>query len=244
MPEIEYRTFTDLDIRAADDVPGFSGYASHWWSADSYWTAMAPGAFKKSIRERGDRIPVLAQHDPGKPIGYHRSLKEDKTGLAVDVALVDDGSDGSVTMKRLRGGIPFGLSFGFQTVKDRSAEDDDPIDVSQLGKGVKASDIRVITEVKLWETSVVTFPANEAATINAVRHQQSIDYLSTLIESMRAGTASDDQLAQIEQLVTAYQTRAGAGETHSTPEDPAPAPSFDLYAAAVDMRMRLIQLGA
>ena len=242
MPDIQYRTFTDLDIRAADDVPGFSGYAAHWWSADSYLTAMAPGAFKKSLRERGDRIPVLSQHNPEIPIGLHRSLKEDKTGLAVDVEIVDDGADGSVTLKRLRGGIPLGLSFGFQTIKDRSAEEGDPIDVSQI-KGIKASDIRVITEVKLWETSVVTFPANEAATINAVRHQHSIDYLSSLLESMRAGELSDEQTAQIESLVAAYQTRAGAGESHSTPDDQAQAPTFDLYAAAVDMRMRLIQLG-
>ena len=239
MPDIQYRTFTDLDIRATDDVPGFSGYAAHWWSADSYMTAMAPGAFKKSLRERGDKIPVLAYHDPEKPIGLHSSLKEDKTGLAVDVELIEDGAHGSIILKHLRRGMPYGLSFGFQTIKDRSAEDGDPIDVSQI-KGIKASDIRVITEVKLWETSVVTFPANEAATINAVRHQHSIDYLSSLLESMRAGELSDEQAAQIESLVAAYQTRAGADESHSTPEVEAQAPTFDLLFAVAQSRARLI----
>jgi HK97 family phage prohead protease len=212
MPEIEYRTIADVQLRADDGVPGFSGYASTWWSADSYHTAMAPKAFRKSISERGDRVPVLAQHDPTKPIGRHRSLKEDKTGLLVDVELVDDGADGTVTLKRLRGGVPLAMSFGFQTIKDRAAEDDDPLDLSQLPKGIKAGDIRVITEVKLWETSVVTFPANEAATITAVREQILTEHLSTLIESMRAGTLTDEQAAQIEALVTEWpQHRAGAG---------------------------------
>jgi hypothetical protein len=104
------------------------------------------------------------------------------------------------------------MSFGFQTIKDRAAEDDDPLDLSQLPKGIKAGDIRVITEVKLWETSVVTFPANEAATITAVREQILTEHLSTLIESMRAGTLTDEQAAQIEALWSEWpQHRAGAG---------------------------------
>ena len=239
-PDIQYRAFIDLDIRAADDVPGFSGYASTFWAADSYWTAMAPGAFKKTIRERGDRLPVLWQHEPWTPVGKHRAIKEDKTGLFVDVELVDDGADGTTTLKRLRGGIPLGMSFGFQTIKDRSAEDDDPIDLSQLPKGITKDEIRVITEVKLWETSVVTFPANEAAMISAVRSQQEYDYLSTLLARMRDGTLTDEQTAQIESLVAAYQTRAGAGSDPTPLPEEAQAPTFDLLAAAALTRGRMI----
>ena len=238
-PDIQYRTA--IEFRATDDgVPGFTGHASHWWSADSYFTAFAPGAFKKSIRERGDRIPVLWQHNPDTPVGKHRSIKEDATGLAVDVELIDDDSDGSTLIKRLRAGMPLGLSHGFQTVKDRSAEDGDPIDVGQLGKGVKKTDIRVITEVKIWESSVVVFPANEAATITKVRHQHTLDYLSTLLESMRAGTLTEEQTAQIESLVAAYQTRAGAGSDPTPLPDEAQAPDFRLLFAVAQHRAREI----
>ncbi len=234
-PDIQYRE--SIDLRADVETPGFTGHASHWWSADSYLTAFAPGAFKKSVKERGDRIPVLWQHNPNTPVGRHRSIKEDKTGLAVDVELIDDGSDGSVLIKRLRGGLPLGMSHGFQTIKDRSAEDDDPIDLSQLPKGVTKNDIRVLTEVRIWETSVVVFPANEAATIDAVREQQQHDLLSTLIESMRAGTLSDEQAAQIEQLAAAWQQRAGAGA--GTP-DPTPLP--DETEARADREAYIRQL--
>src|SRR4029434_4495128 len=110
--------------------------------ADSYLSCFAKGCFRKSLRDRGERLPVLWQHNPNAPIGRHVTIKEDATGLAVDVHLIDDGAEGSTALKRLRGGVPLGLSFGFQTVKDRSADDEDEIDLSQLGSG-RTRDIRV-----------------------------------------------------------------------------------------------------
>ena len=75
---LEYRTF---DVRAVDpDRPGFSGYASTFWTVDTYNTAMAPGAFKRTLKHRGDTRVLLWQHDPDKPIGKTTTLKEDKTG--------------------------------------------------------------------------------------------------------------------------------------------------------------------
>jgi HK97 family phage prohead protease len=219
MPDIHYRTA--FDFRASDDNPaGFEGYASTFWAADSYLTAVAPGAFRKSIKERGHKIPVLWNHNPDVPIGKHLTLKEDKTGLYVNVGIADDGAEGSTFLARMRFGVPFGMSFGFQTIKDRSATDDDPVDVSQLS-GVKPADVRVITEVKYWESSPVTFPANDAAGMTATREQIITDHLSTLLESIRGGTLTTEQVVQIEHVVSAWGQReqAGAGGTHSTSND-------------------------
>jgi len=115
MTELDIHYRTAFDFRATDDeaVPGFEGYASTHWAADSYWTAMAPGAFKKTIRERTDKIPVLWNHNPNSPIGKHLALKEDKTGLYVNIGIADDGAEGSTFLKRMRFGVPFGMSFGF-----------------------------------------------------------------------------------------------------------------------------------
>lgn len=217
---VQFRTAAPdaFAIRADGDTPGFSGHAATFMVADSYWTAFAKGAFRKSLKDRGDRLPVLWQHWPDYPIGRHVEIKEDTDGLFVDVALVDDGAEGTTALSRLRGGVPLGLSFGFQTVKDRSAEDDDEIDVSQLPKGANKDELRIITEVRLWETSLVTFPANEAATITAVRSEIETDALSLLLDAIRTGDMSDAQYAQI---VAAWQARdgAGAGTDHSTPTD-------------------------
>lgn len=235
---IEFRSF--IEVRADPETAGFTGYAAHFWSSDSYFTAMSPGAFRKTIKERGDRLPVLFQHNPDIPVGRHRSIKEDKTGLSVDVELIDDAAEGSTLLKRLRGGVPLGLSFGFNTIKDRSAEDDDPIDVSQT-PGLKKADVRVITEARLWETSVVTFPANERAAINDVRSHLHIQTITTLMDSLVAGTLTDEQTRAIEQLVAAYEQRAAAAAKHCTHDQG--RPSFDYLAAAALTRARLL-LGA
>lgn len=210
-PAIQYRTA--FDFRASDEsTSGFEGYASTFWAADTYYTAVAPGAFRKSIKERGAKIPVLWNHNPDIPIGKHLELKEDKNGLYVNIGIADDGAEGSTFLARMRYGVPFGMSFGFQTVKDRSAEDGDPIDLTQLERGLKKSDIRVITEVKYWESSPVTFPANEAAGMTATRAAAELDYLTTLLDSMRAGTLTDEQMTALEELATAWDARNAAAE--------------------------------
>jgi HK97 family phage prohead protease len=237
MPDIQYRTAFDFRATGDDNPAGFEGYASTWWAADSYATAMAPGAFKKSIKERAERIPVLWNHDTNAPIGKHLALKEDKIGLYVNVGIADDGAEGSTFLARMRFGVPFGMSFGFQTVKDRSAADDDPIDLSQL-PGVKASDVRVITEVKFWESSPVTFPANESAAITATRDRILTDHLSTLIESIRAGSLTDEQTAQIEALVSEWgqRSRAEAEATHFTPDRAKRDRDIEIIVATVKAR--------
>jgi HK97 family phage prohead protease len=217
-PDIQYRTAFEFRATEEDTTPGFEGYAAHFWTADSYWTTLAPGAAKKSIKERTDKIPVLWNHDPSTPIGKHLALKEDKTGVYVNIGIADDGAEGSTFLKRMRFGVPFGMSFGFQTIKDRSAEDDDPIDLTQT-PGAKKADIRVITEIKWWESSPVTFPANESAGITSTRQQRELDALSSLLDSIRANTLTDEQVAEIEQLVAAYQQRAEAGQPLTSLDD-------------------------
>lgn len=201
-----------LRAATADDdgeTSGFEGYVSTWMTVDSYATAFAPGAFRKSIRDKGaDRIPVLWQHWPDVPIGYHRSLKEDKTGLYVNAVLIDDDAEGTTALKRLRGGVPFGLSFGFVTRKDRSATDDDELDFSvapDWAKKLPREDIRVIETVQYWESSPVTFAANPMAQPSKIRARVEAEFFSTLLDATRAGTLTPDQRADIERFVTSWR---------------------------------------
>lgn len=211
--DVQYRT--SFDLRATDATDGFEGHAASWWSVDSYGTAFAPGAFKRTIRNRIEKIPVLWNHNPDHPVGKHLELKEDKHGLFVNVGIADDGAEGTVLLKRLRFGVPLGLSFGFQTFKSRSAEDDDPIDMSTapewMGKGKDArKQVEVITEVKYWESSPVTFPANEQSAIDDIRSrrmEQQAEYLTSLLEDLRAGTlnAEDARMPLLQSIVDAFR---------------------------------------
>lgn len=217
-PDIQYRM---ADVRAADDGAGMSGYASHFLSVDSYGTAIKRGAFRKTIRERGDKIPVLWQHNPDTPIGKPTLLKEDTTGLFFNASISEGTTHGRDVMALLRDGVPLGMSFGFQTIKDRAATDDDQLDYSGApdffkGKHGKA-EVRVIEEVRLWEISAVTFPANEQATINDVRAIAEADAITSLIEHMRAGTLTDDQAALVADLVDAFTARQEPEPAETTP---------------------------
>lgn len=215
---IQYRM---AEARAADDGAGMSGYASHFLSVDSYGTAIKRGAFRKTIRERGDRIPVLWQHNPDYPIGKPTTLKEDATGLFFNASISEGTTHGRDVMALLRDNVPLGMSFGFQTVKDRSVEDDDQLDYSgapdYLASKEGRKQVRIIEEVRLWEISAVTFPANEQATINDVRSVAEADAISSLLEHIRGGDLTDDQRALVAELVAAFNERAEPEPSADTP---------------------------
>ena len=219
-PDIQYRT---VELRASDDGAGFSGYAAHFGSVDAYGTAMKRGAFRKTLKERGDRIPVLYQHNPEWPIGRPTELKEDKTGLYFDAAISEGTSQGRDVMTLLRDGVPLGMSFGFETIKSRPVEESDDLDWSTAPDFFTGKEgreyVRVIEEVRLWEISVVTFPANELAAINDVRHRSQVDALATLLEDLRAGTldTEDGRWPQLQQIVAAFTERSKPEPDESTP---------------------------
>src|SRR5690606_24914309 len=106
----------------------FTGHASVFWNVDSYMTAVAPTAFRKTIADKGDRIPVLFFHEPKEMIGPARKLEENARGLYHESKAVDDGRTGSYVLAHMREGTPMGMSFGFRTVNDRAGTDSDPID--------------------------------------------------------------------------------------------------------------------
>lgn len=206
----DVRAFAEL--RTDAEVGTFEGHAAVFWAVDSYGTAFAKKAFRKSLADKADRIPLLFGHDPSAMVGPVLEAKEDQTGLFFRAKAVDDGRIGSYVLAHLRGGTPMGMSFGFFTRKDRSAEDEDPIDLTTLKgtflDGMKKEDVRVITEVELFELSTLpaTFAAQPKADIAAVRSLV-IDEISAAWKG--AGPAEDNarpptQPARIRRLDAEY----------------------------------------
>ena len=256
-PALQYRT-AEVRALADDEGAGFAGHAAHFWSVDSYGTAVKPGAFRKTLKERGERVPVLWQHDPFSPIGRPTELKEDKEGLAFSAEVVVDTRAGAEAMALLRADVPLGMSFGFETVKSRPVEDADAdkLDWSQAPVFYKGEEgrqyVRVIEEVRLWEISLVTFPANDLAAVEDVRADA--ETLSLLLDAIRGKSLRPEQRALVEQIVAAWGDGAEpAGETppltpvearRETPDPPIPAgPDFALLAAAAATRTRLVLSG-
>lgn len=154
-----------MEFRAAEDedtLGVLSGYAAVFntdtvidsWEG-RFIERIAPGAFAKALKERGDRVKVLFNHgfDPSigdKPLGKPRTMREDKTGLFVEVPL-DATSYNRDIVASLRSGALDGQSFRFSVTREEWEE----------GEGLP---VRTLREVKLYEFGPVTFPAYEATT--------------------------------------------------------------------------------
>ena len=137
-----------------DQEPGrFSGYASVFDKVDLHGDVVQKGAFTRTIGRRKE-FPLLWYHDPRDPIGVIESAKEDERGLLIEGQLMLDLARGAEVYKLVKRKVISGLSIGFDTVKAKFDED---------------KKVRIITEVNLWEVSVVTFQAQPLAKIARVK---------------------------------------------------------------------------
>lgn len=141
-------------------------------------TIIEEGAFSKTLLERNGKIPILWQHDTREPIGIPVELTENAAGLYIKgkISKTDIG-DKAVTL--LRDGALRGLSIGFDPIKwsmEKERETDREWDA-----------IRHITELRLWEVSLVTFGADPLATVTEVRSiqerkQAMVDHIKAIFE--------------------------------------------------------------
>jgi uncharacterized protein len=173
---------------------------------------IAPGSFRKTLRERGDQIKVLFNHgmDPqigDKPLGKPAVIKEDERGLYVEVPL-DDTSYNADIKALLRSGALDGMSFRMTVLEDKWEEPEDGLP------------IRTIKQVRLYEFGPVTFPAY-AATQAGVRA-----HAPTAFEAWRSATGTPKTTVPTEerddqQDPPAGEDATGAESTDSGPDDQA-----------------------
>lgn len=160
-----------FEVKSVDETGVFSGYGSVFGVVDSYRDVVQKGAFVQSLRrwqEKGRLPPVLWQHDRSQPIGVFTKMVEDERGLYVEGRLLaDDVPQAKSALALLKAGALGGLSIGYREV---AAEFDAETKTSR------------VQEVDLWEVSVVTFPANEAATVDSVKSGLAEGRLPTLAE--------------------------------------------------------------
>ena len=137
----------------------FSGYAATFNTIDATGDVIVPGAFAKTLREKGlSGIPMLWQHgrDSLDPVGQWTYMREDAHGLFVEGQLYMDLSGANERLTLLRKGAVSHLSIHFTVPPGGAAWDE------------KAG-VRKLKEVDLWEISPVTWPANPRAKIRLVQ---------------------------------------------------------------------------
>lgn len=169
----------DLEIRKVGDTGVIEGYASVFNEVTSYGEIMAPGSFARTLaawKAKGRSIPVLWQHDTWDPIGVTTEIAEDAKGLRITAQLVTEVQRAREAHALAKAGALGGLSIGFSI--PALASDGQPAVIWDDDQRVE-----VLREVKLWEYSLVTFPANEGATIDEVRRHTAVT--RELVDAMR-----------------------------------------------------------
>lgn len=143
----------------------FKGYASVFNGVDSYGDTILPGAYTETLAKDG--LPkMFFGHDWGLPIGKWLSAVEDEKGLLVEGELTPGNPQSDAVLAALKHGTVDGLSIGFQ-LKSGDYEEDK--------KGM-----RTIKKVsRLFEISVVNFPADSAARVSDVKSED-IDGIKTI----------------------------------------------------------------
>ncbi|MEZ5913090.1 MAG: HK97 family phage prohead protease [Paracoccaceae bacterium] len=141
------------DVTVTDGTR-IEGYASVFGRRDQGGDVVQTGAYAKSLASlaaKGRRVKMLWQHDPNEPIGIWDEVREDAHGLFVKGRLLPEVGRGREAMALIGAGAIDGLSIGYRTVK---AEKD--------SKGQ-----RLLSELELWEVSLVTFPMLPEARVAA-----------------------------------------------------------------------------
>lgn len=130
---------------SADHPPSplaIAGYASLWGVADLAGDVLVKGAFAASLAQAGPgAIKMLHQHGEAVPVGVWDEMLEDEQGLFVRGRIMDWTPEGRLAQALIRAGALDGLSIGYRS---RRAH--------------REGRLRVLSEVDLWEVSLVTFP--------------------------------------------------------------------------------------
>jgi HK97 family phage prohead protease len=174
-----------LQHKTSEDgkTASFSGYLAVFGNKDSYGDVIMPGAFSRSInalKSAGKKLKMLWQHDTTFPIGIFNSLTEDDHGLKVEGEINLEVEKGAECYALMKQGAIDSMSIGYQTLNENIAMDDDGEQFCQL------------IEIKLWEGSLVTFPANELALVGAVKSGQigAIDLVIKFMNELKVSLAS------------------------------------------------------
>jgi hypothetical protein len=164
--------FSVKNIEEEQDFFRFKGYASTFGNVDLGGDKVMPGAWTetlKEIKESGTVVPILWQHNHSEPLGVYDVIGEDAKGLFVDGRMpkADSFVTGRV-MPQMKIGSIGKLSIGYGIKKD----------------GFKwKGDVRELHSLKLFETSLVTFPMNTDADILSFK---AIDFSGLDFEDARA----------------------------------------------------------
>ena len=208
----------DVDVKNGK----VTGYFAAFGNVDSHGDVIYPGAFKKTIRERGPKgsqqIKHLLQHDARHIIGVIEELEEDAVGLKFCSQMIVGIKEAEDTMLRYEAGAFNEHSIGYRPIKGEPIEAD-----TTLGPH------RALRELKLWEGSTVTWGSNDQTPFDGFKSHGAFDKIHTLAQRMesvqaqlRVGGMHDNTYKELEQNLTSLEQAIAEVKNNLEPESTTP----------------------
>lgn len=219
MTQRETRDFeAGFEVRESENGMTFYGYAAKFNSRSEnlggFYEVIEPGAFGRSLKSRND-VKLLVNHDTGRVLASSRSktlrLYEDSVGLRVEADLPNttDGRDMAELLKR---GDLSSMSFGFNVIKDAWNSE---------------GDMRTLKSVRLFEVSIVAFPAYQATEASvrgldkvAQRAQVDADALADVMLRIEEGSDLTEEQANLMKSVVEELAPRAAEQSEESSSEP------------------------
>lgn len=157
-------------IKSIAETGMVEGVVSAFGGVDSYGDTIERGAYSKSLerlKATGRKLPVLYQHDPSRPIGVWAELYESESGLIGKADLALDVPDAGMAHALARKGALTGISIGYEVAP---------------GGARNEGNVRILSDIVLWEASLVTFPADPMARVTNVKSIASVRDIADLLQ--------------------------------------------------------------
>jgi HK97 family phage prohead protease len=190
-----YRFF---EVKEIGEDGSFTGIASVYGEEDLGGDVIDKGAFRKTISESPE-IPILWQHKPDEVIGSG-TVKEWQNKILLEGKLDLEDPTALKAYRKLKGRLIKGLSIGFRTMKSSWEK-------------VEGRMIRHISELKLFEVSVVTFPMLPSAQVTRVKHAEESELIDRII-------GNEEFRKQVQALLAANATPQETAEPAQAKEPP------------------------
>ena len=160
----------DVEIRALDTEDGsirIGGYAATFnkeATGLNFREVIAPGAFTRTL-QTGNPVFLLVNHDMGElPLAATQSgtlqLSEDRFGLRMEADLDPSNPRAAEVASALRRGDVNKMSFAFSVAE---------------GGQIREEGLRTLTDLDLYEVSVVTLPAYDSTTVGLRSAQDDLE---------------------------------------------------------------------
>lgn len=196
--ENKQHLFKSFEMKA-DEVGGISGFFSTYdKTPDSYGDIIEPGAFTKTIEKRkesGHPFPLCWNHDFSAVIGAVDSVEDTEKGPYIEARFLDTQLAQDVR-KAVQSGAIYQFSFAYDVLGARKPTPEEE----------KAGVTQVLTEVEVYEVSVVTVPANQNAVV-------------TEVKAGRRNRKADEEI--IRNCIESLKSLLDEGEADNTENEPA-----------------------